>query len=251
MTPGEMLEFMQYIGLLVFPLRNLGMTVAFGQRAAAALLRVERGAATVPAVADPPKSRWRCRRRQSGRCRAIRHVGFGYDPKATGAARLRPQIPAGRRWRSWAPPAAASPPSPACSPASTTCRRKVASPSTASTCATSRLTDLRHAVAIVFEDTFLFHDTVAANIAFSRPDASPPTSKRRPGCRVHTTSFSNCPMATTRCWASAASRSAAGSASALHSPGPSSPTLACWCSTMPPARSTRRRSTRSARQWPR
>ena len=34
------------------------------------------------------------------------------------------------------------------------------------------LADLRHAVAIVFEDTFLFHDTVAANIAFSRPDAS-------------------------------------------------------------------------------
>lgn len=31
MTPGEMLEFMQYIGLLIFPLRNLGMTVAFGQ----------------------------------------------------------------------------------------------------------------------------------------------------------------------------------------------------------------------------
>ena len=34
------------------------------------------------------------------------------------------------------------------------------------------LAELRHAVAIVFEDTFLFHDTVAANIAFSRPDAA-------------------------------------------------------------------------------
>ena len=34
------------------------------------------------------------------------------------------------------------------------------------------LHDLRRAVGIVFEDTFLFHDTVAANIAFADPDAS-------------------------------------------------------------------------------
>jgi ATP-binding cassette subfamily B protein len=33
------------------------------------------------------------------------------------------------------------------------------------------LSDLRREVAIVFEDTFLFHDSVGANIAFSRPDA--------------------------------------------------------------------------------
>ncbi|MEY4175600.1 MAG: hypothetical protein RI900_2765 [Actinomycetota bacterium] len=34
-----------------------------------------------------------------------------------------------------------------------------------------RLSELRREVAVVFEDTFLFHDTVGANIAFSRPDA--------------------------------------------------------------------------------
>ncbi len=33
------------------------------------------------------------------------------------------------------------------------------------------LRDVRRAVGIVFEDTFLFHDTVAANIAFADPDA--------------------------------------------------------------------------------
>ena len=33
------------------------------------------------------------------------------------------------------------------------------------------LADLRRTVSIVFEDTLLFHDTVAANIAFARPDA--------------------------------------------------------------------------------
>jgi ATP-binding cassette, subfamily B, bacterial len=34
-----------------------------------------------------------------------------------------------------------------------------------------RLSELRRAVGLVFEDTFLFSDTIAANIAFARPDA--------------------------------------------------------------------------------
>jgi ATP-binding cassette subfamily B protein len=37
----------------------------------------------------------------------------------------------------------------------------------------ARVRDLRKAVGIVFEDTFLFSDTIAANIAFADPDASP------------------------------------------------------------------------------
>ncbi|MEY2995888.1 MAG: hypothetical protein RLZZ39_713, partial [Actinomycetota bacterium] len=40
------------------------------------------------------------------------------------------------------------------------------------------LHDLRSAVGIVFEDTFLFHDTVSANIGFARPDASKETIER-------------------------------------------------------------------------
>jgi ATP-binding cassette subfamily B protein len=41
-----------------------------------------------------------------------------------------------------------------------------------------RLRELRAAVGIVFEDTFLFSDTVAANIAFARPDAPPDEIER-------------------------------------------------------------------------
>ena len=41
-----------------------------------------------------------------------------------------------------------------------------------------RVHDLRRAVGIVFEDTFLFHDTVSANIAFADPDASPARIER-------------------------------------------------------------------------
>jgi len=41
-----------------------------------------------------------------------------------------------------------------------------------------RLAELRSAVGIVFEDTFLFSDTIAANIAFARPDATPDQIER-------------------------------------------------------------------------
>jgi ATP-binding cassette subfamily B protein len=38
--------------------------------------------------------------------------------------------------------------------------------------------DVRRSVGLVFEDTLLFHDTVAANIAFANPDADPETIRR-------------------------------------------------------------------------
>jgi ATP-binding cassette subfamily B protein len=45
-----------------------------------------------------------------------------------------------------------------------------------------RLTDLRRAVGIVFEDTFLFSESVRANIAFAQPDAS--TERVRAAARL-------------------------------------------------------------------
>ncbi|HEX5366882.1 MAG TPA: ATP-binding cassette domain-containing protein, partial [Acidimicrobiales bacterium] len=41
-----------------------------------------------------------------------------------------------------------------------------------------RLAELRRSVGMVFEDTFLFSDTIAANIAFADPDASPAAIER-------------------------------------------------------------------------
>jgi ATP-binding cassette subfamily B protein len=41
-----------------------------------------------------------------------------------------------------------------------------------------RVRDVRKAVGIVFEDTFLFSDSIAANIAFADPDAPPATIAR-------------------------------------------------------------------------
>lgn len=172
MTPGEMLEFMQYIGLLIFPLRNLGMTVAFGQRAAAALLRVNEVLSTTPAVADAREPVALPSTAADGLGAVhFRHVQFGYDPAAPVLRDFDLTIPAGA---SVAVVGATG------SGKSTLARLlirfyDVDDGSISIDGVDVRdltLADLRHAVAIVFEDTFLFHDTVAANVAFSRPDAS-------------------------------------------------------------------------------
>ena len=170
MTPGEMLEFMQYIGLLIFPLRNLGMTVAFGQRAAAALLRVNEVLSTVPAVHDAVAPVALPDGDRVGEV-SFAHVAFGYDGNNQVLRDFDLRIPAGA---SVAVVGATG------SGKSTVARLLVRfyDVNEGAICIDGvdvrdlTLADLRHAVAIVFEDTFLFHDTVAANIAFSRPDAS-------------------------------------------------------------------------------
>ena len=61
--------------------------------------------------------------------------------------------------------------------------------STVRTCRSVTLQSLRANIGIVFEDTLLFSDTIAANIAFGRPDATRgrdrPRRGRRAGARVH------------------------------------------------------------------
>jgi ATP-binding cassette subfamily B protein len=165
---------MQYIGLLIFPLRNLGMTVAFGQRAAAALLRVNEVLSTVPAVRDAepatPLPERDSARTGLGEVR-FRHVGFGYDPDNQVLDDFDLHIPAGASVAVVGATGGGK---------STIARLLVRFYDVDEGAITIdgvdvrdlRLAELRHAVAIVFEDTFLFHDTVAANIAFSRPTAS-------------------------------------------------------------------------------
>jgi ATP-binding cassette subfamily B protein len=169
MTYGEMFEFFLYVVLLVAPLRSLGMTVAFGQRAAAALLRVNEVLTTVPEVDDPPKPRPLPTEPPVGGVR-FRHVTFGYDPSAPVLRSFDLTIEPGR--------------SVALVGATGSGKSTVARLLTrfydvqdgkvqidGVDVRDLRLTDLRHAVGIVFEDTFLFNDTVVGNIAFARPDA--------------------------------------------------------------------------------
>ena len=173
MTIGDLVAFNTYVALLVWPLRTIGMTVAFGQRAAAALERVNEVLSTEPIVADPPHPTALPARRSGVRVGAVQFDGvrFGYDTAHPVLDGFDLMIEAGS---SVALVGATG------SGKSTVSRildrfydvqsgavrldgvdvRRLA------------LHDLRRAVGIVFEDTFLFHDTVAANIAFADPDAS-------------------------------------------------------------------------------
>ena len=166
MTRGQMLEFLQYIGLLIFPLRNIGQTVAFGQRAAAALTRVNDVLSTVPEVADPSVPQ---HLPAVGGAVEFRDVVFGYGDAAV-LNGLQLSIPAGA---SVAVVGATG------SGKSTVARllTRFYDPASGEVLLDGvdaralPLAELRSAVAIVFEDTLLFHDTVGANIAFARPDA--------------------------------------------------------------------------------
>jgi ATP-binding cassette subfamily B protein len=170
LTLGQLTSFYLYVLLLINPLRMTGMLVAQAQRAVAAAQRIDDILVTEPAIVDaahpvplPPGS---------GEVR-FEGVRFGYDADggpnvldgfnlvvqpgeavalvgATGSgkttvAKLLPRfydLDAGRILIDGAD------------------IRDV------------RVRDVRRAVSIVFEDTFLFTDTVRANIAYADPEVS-------------------------------------------------------------------------------
>jgi ATP-binding cassette subfamily B protein len=180
MTYGAMLEFLQYIALLVWPLRNIGMMVSFGQRAAAALLRVNEVLSTTPLITDPahPK-RLPVHERGGPAVGGVRFedVRFGYDPAALVLRGFDLTI---------APGTSVALVGATGSGKSTVARlltrfydvQDGAIRLDGIDVRDLALGDLRHAVGIVFEDTFLFNDTARGNIAFARPDADPADVER-------------------------------------------------------------------------
>ena len=173
LTLGSLIAFNVYVVLLVWPLRMLGMIIANGQRASAAAARVAEVLATDPAVVDRPDAR---PLPPGGGEVVLDGVSFAYgdlpvlidldlriDPGtsvalvgATGSGkstvgRLLPRF---------------------YDVGGGTIRidgvdiRDV------------RLAELRRSIGIVFEETFLFSDSIAANIAFADPEASPASIER-------------------------------------------------------------------------
>jgi ATP-binding cassette subfamily B protein len=171
---GSLVAFNVYIGMLIWPLRMLGTIVATAQRAVVSAERVDEVLTTAPDIADPAKPRSLPKGEGQGEgLGEIRFEGvrFGYGRRkpvldgfdlriapgesvalvgATGSgkstvARLVPRfydVEAGRLLVDGVD------------------------------VRDLRLRELRRAVGIVFEDTFLFSDTIAANIAFADPEAS-------------------------------------------------------------------------------
>ncbi|MFP5577427.1 MAG: ABC transporter ATP-binding protein [Acidimicrobiia bacterium] len=166
---GDFVLFNFFVVLLIWPLRMLGMIIANGQRASAAAQRVAEVLSTDPVIVDDPSARDLPPGRGEVR---FDHVEFAYGDGtipvlhdfdlvveagtsvalvgATGCGkstvgRLIPRfydVDGGRVLLDGADV------------------REL------------RIHELRRAVGIVFEETFLFSDSIAANIAFADPDAS-------------------------------------------------------------------------------
>ena len=179
---GALVQFNVYVALLVWPLRMIGMTIAFAQRAAAALGRVNEVLDISPQVSDPehpvelPTAAGPEPAAGFGEI-TFRGVEFTYPTMVSETETSGPvldgfdlDMAAGQ---SVAVVGATG------SGKSTVVRLLVrfydVDQGSISIDGVDirelSLHDLRRAVGIVFEDTLLFHDTVRANIAFADPTA--------------------------------------------------------------------------------
>ena len=168
---GDLVAFNVYLTLLVWPLRNIGMIVALGQRAAAALVRIHEVLSTTSEITDPQvaKALPRATDSQQGAVK-FDHVQFGYDPMQPVLTNFNLEIMAGE---SIAIVGATG------SGKSTVARLLLRFYDTNNghifldgvDIRKLKLRDLRQEIGVVFEDTVLFNDSVKSNIAFAKPDA--------------------------------------------------------------------------------
>lgn len=170
LSVGDLVAFNVYLTLLVWPLRNIGMIVALGQRAVAALVRIQEVLSTESQVVDPVKPLALPTAGATGAVRFDR-VQFGYDPAYPVLRNFSFTIGAGE---SIAIVGATG------SGKSTVVRLLLRFYDTDSghvfldgiDVRKLRLRELRRSIGVVFEDTLLFSDSVAANISFAKSDAS-------------------------------------------------------------------------------
>ena len=164
---GTLIMFNVYIAMLIWPLRMLGMIVAQSQRAAVSAERVDEVLSTEPEVDDPahpvalPAGEGEVR---------FADVTFGYGRTAPVLDHFDLRVAPGESVALVG----------ATGSGKTTVARLIPRFYDAEAGAVSidgadvrtlAVRDLRRSVGIVFEDTFLFSDTIAANIAFADPDA--------------------------------------------------------------------------------
>ena len=174
MSVGELVAFNAYLTLLVWPLRNIGMTVAMGQRAASALLRVHEILSEESIITDPKSPTVLPRAALARPVGAVtfRDVSFSYEVGHTDVRVL------GGLTLDIAPGESLAIVGATGSGKSTITRLLLRFYDPQSGLITLdgvdlkelRLRDLRSSIGVVFEDTLLFHDTVSANIAFAKPD---------------------------------------------------------------------------------
>jgi ATP-binding cassette subfamily B protein len=169
---GDLVAFNVYLTLLVWPLRNVGMIIALGQRAASALVRIHEVLSTSSTITDPQVAR--DLPSQNGKqLGAVKfdHVQFGYDAERPVLKNFNLEIAAGESIAIVGATASGK---------STVARLLLRFYDTNSghvfldgvDVRKLKLRDLRQQIGVVFEDTVLFNDSVKSNIAFAKPDAA-------------------------------------------------------------------------------
>jgi ATP-binding cassette subfamily B protein len=168
LTLGEFVQFYLYLAILTWPFRSIGMLIGSAQRAVASGQRVFEVLDTEPQVVEaehpvPMPS--------GGGHVLMEGVSFGYDPAVPVLQGLDLDIPAGRTIALIGPTGSGK----------TTVTQLIPrfyDPDAGRVLVDGvdvrdmRLEDIRGAIGMVTQDPFLFSDTVRANIAFGRPDAT-------------------------------------------------------------------------------
>ena len=201
LTLGDFTAFYTYLMMLIGPMRMLGMSLGMAQRAVASGNRLFEILDREPRVTSPPGApplpdgpgAGRVPRRRA----ALRRRRAG--AQRTSTSRSRRAAP----WRSSARPGSGK-------TSLVALIARLYDPSEGAVSvdgADLRSVDvasLRRSVAFVADDSFLFSATVAENIAYARPDATPRGDRdrgaARPGARLH---HRGCRTATRRWSASA------------------------------------------------
>lgn len=169
LTVGQLVAFNVYLALLVWPLRMLGMVVASAERALASADRVHEVLVTEPGIVDPPQPR--LLPPPSGPVGQVRFEGVTFRYGERGRPVLEGLDLVVEAGTSVALVGATG-------SGKTTLARLIPrfyDPTAGRVLVDGvdvrdlSLTELRRSVATVFEETFLFTDTIAGNIGFGVP----------------------------------------------------------------------------------
>ncbi|HWC37098.1 MAG TPA: ABC transporter ATP-binding protein [Acidimicrobiales bacterium] len=176
LSVGELVAFMTYILMLIAPLRMLGMIIAMAQRAVASATRIDEVLATHPVIVDRPDGQ--ALPPGHGELR-FDQVTFAYLPPEGGDL-SDAGVPVLDRLDLVVRPGEAVALVGATGSGKSTVARLIprfyevldgSITIDGANVRDLRLRELRRAVGIVFEETFLFSDSIRSNIAFADPDA--------------------------------------------------------------------------------
>jgi ABC-type multidrug transport system fused ATPase/permease subunit len=168
LTLGEFVQFYLYLAILTFPFRSIGNLIGSAQRAAASGQRVFEILDTEPELDEPAHP---VPLPAGGGHVRFEGVTFGYDPERPVLADLDLDIPAGRTIALIGPTGSGK-------STVTQLIPRFYDPQAGRVTVDgvdvrdARLEEVRRVVGMVGQDPFLFSDTVRANIAFGRPDAT-------------------------------------------------------------------------------